>query len=163
MLTAAQLNQQIRDNMNESPVASASLTGQYWCATGTTAGALRRVDQDSITSSNNYTSTSYGDTTAAGPTVSATTGARALVGLAAAINNSVSGQDTFMSFEVSGATSVSPSDTRAISVTSTSVARIGATFFLTSLTAGSNTFQCKYKVSGNTGTYAGRSIYVVPF
>ena len=37
-----------------------------------------------------------------------------------------------------------------------------ATFYVTGLTPGSTTFTAKYDVTGGTGTFANRSIVVVP-
>ncbi len=38
----------------------------------------------------------------------------------------------------------------------------GATFLVTGLTAGSNTFTQQYKVNGGTGTFANRRLLVIP-
>ena len=37
-----------------------------------------------------------------------------------------------------------------------------ATFYVTGLTAGSNTFTAKYRVDAGTGTFANRTIVVIP-
>ena len=40
--------------------------------------------------------------------------------------------------------------------------RLGATFLVSSLTAGSNVFTAKYKVDAGTGTFADRKILGTP-
>ncbi len=46
--------------------------------------------------------------------------------------------------------------------TGSSAVQGSATFFVTGLTAGSNTFTAKYRVTGGTGTYLNRTIIVIP-
>jgi hypothetical protein len=74
-----------------------------------------------------------------------------------------------MGFAVSGATTLAASDAQSL------VAGIlggggaprpdmqgSATYLVTGLTAGSNTFTAKYRVDGSTGTFANRNIIVIP-
>jgi hypothetical protein len=69
-----------------------------------------------------------------------------------------------MSIAVSGASTVAAADSWAIQFRSTSATNsLGAAVahIFTGLTAGSNTFTCKYKVSAGTGTFSNRSITVL--
>jgi hypothetical protein len=71
-----------------------------------------------------------------------------------------------MGFGVSGASTVAASDTQSLNVVSlgaTAGAQITATYLVTGLTAGSNTFTAKYRASGNTCTFVNRSIVVTPY
>ncbi len=102
----------------------------------------------------------------AGPAVTVTIPAsgNALVTVTAGLGNSNNDVATIMSFAISGATTRAAADAtslqcRAVSV---DVFQISATYFVSGLTAGSNTFTAKYRVAGNTGTFVNRSIIVVP-
>jgi hypothetical protein len=75
----------------------------------------------------------------------------------------------WMSFAVSGASTVAASDIRSLArehgtSSSTGYIQASAVYVVTGLTNGSNTFTAKYRVSGTTGTdaFANRSIIVVP-
>ena len=110
------------------------------------------------------TSTSYTDLTTSGPAVTVTTGTKALVIVTANILASA-GERSLMSFAVSGATTISASDTTAASRNQTSAGngtdRRSAANYVT-LTAGSNTFTAKYKTaSGGNGEFGNREIFVI--
>ncbi|MBI3358540.1 MAG: hypothetical protein HY037_02980 [Nitrospirae bacterium] len=45
---------------------------------------------------------------------------------------------------------------------SADTAQVSATFYVTGLTAGSNTFTAKYKTSAGTATFVNRNIVVIP-
>ena len=68
---------------------------------------------------------------------------------------------------ISGATVRAAVDTTSLSLTNGGntahpVHQASATYFVTGLTAGSNVFTAKYDVSAGTGTFANRTIVVVP-
>lgn len=121
-----------------------------------------------VATSQTTTSTTYTDLTTAGPAITVTTGTTALVTIfCSGASSAVSGQGWFMGFAVSGATTVAAADASAIAVVNQDLAnnavQIGATFVVTGLTAGSNTFTAKYKASGTTTcTFSNRQIGVVP-
>jgi hypothetical protein len=83
-----------------------------------------------------------------------------------AIDSSGNNRSAYMSYAVSGASTVAASDTVALSIRNPSVAqtnivRASAASVVT-LTSGSNTFTAKYKVeSVSTGTYSDREIFVI--
>jgi hypothetical protein len=82
-------------------------------------------------------------------------------------SNGSSGNQNNMGFAISGATVRAASDTQAFSLlrggAQGAVAHQGsATFYVTGLTAGSTTFTAKYDVTAGTGTFANRTIIVVP-
>ena len=147
VLTAAQLNQDIRDNGNLLLPAAAT-----------------------VATSETTTSTSYTDLTTSGPAVTLTTGTKALIVVGSYMNNNTTSAGCLMGFTVSGATTLAADDTRALilgrQMTATGSGFIQAAsrlIYYASLTAGSNTFTSKYKVSSGTGTFADRFITVWPY
>ncbi len=109
-------------------------------------------------------STSYADLATVGPSVTMTTGTKALVIVSAAIDNNTIGGQAITSAAVSGATTLAASDTRAlINRTSTANYTMAASYsiLLTGLTAGSNTFTMKYRVAAGTGAFQDRTITVI--
>lgn len=115
------------------------------------------------------TSTSYTDLATAGPAVTVTIGANglALVILYSYLQGSsaASGHSAFYGFAISGATTQAAADNAALRYqpwTGNALGKLGASFVVTGLTPGSNTFTAKYKVDGSTGTWIDRRISVVP-
>jgi len=161
VFTAAQFNAFVRDNLNETAPAKATTAGGYFVTTSLNAIAERVPDEDIVATSQTTTSTSYTDLATAGPAVTVVTGTTAVVGL---YNSNVNTGSTsaLMSFEVSGASTIAANDNMAIGISGTNATREGATFLVTGLTAGSNTFTCKYRVGAGTGTYVDRRIFVLP-
>jgi hypothetical protein len=107
----------------------------------------------------------YTDLATAGPavTVSVSSSGKALVMVTASmIEADIKG--CYMSFAVSGNTTVSSSDTQALILESYGTAFQGtATYLVSGLTAGSNTFTAKYRANGEACTFANRSIVVTPY
>lgn len=118
-----------------------------------------------VATSQTTTSTSYTDLTTSGAAVTVTTGTLALVIIHGKMENNTNAQWAAMGFAVSGATTIAAADTEALMVgnpgaNATMVSH--SAVFLVTLTAGSNTFTCKYRVTGGTGTFSNRKITVVP-
>jgi hypothetical protein len=125
------------------------------------------IEYARVDTSQTSTSTSYTDLATSGPTATATTGTQALVIVGARIQMAALNQTVFMSFAVSGATTVAANDIYAIQAMSPGGEfepgkQMSYASVITGLTAGSNTFTAKYKVSGSTGTWLNRQIIVVP-
>lgn len=116
-------------------------------------------DTAEVTTAQTTTSTSYTDLATVGPSVTVTTGTKALVMVTCQVENS-GGAAAFMSYAVSGATTIAAADTTAVGNKSTSFIRATACSIVT-LTAGSNTFTAKYKVGASTGTFERRTIAVI--
>lgn len=162
--TAAQFNLYVRDNLNETAPAKATTAGRIFVATGTNAIAERLIDGDTVSTSQTTASTSYADLATAGPSVTATTGVRALVWITADIANSTGGATSFVGVDVSGATTSAAVDSRAIQLESSAAndhARIGVAIMYEVLNSGSNVFKMQYKVSAGTGTFLDRHIAVM--
>jgi len=117
-----------------------------------------------IATSQTTTSTSYTDLSTAGPAVTLTTGTRAYVILTTYTFNNTANSTSSMGFAVSGATTIAAADTSSIlfrgNIGGGQDIQVSAVYEVT-LTAGSNVSTTKYKVSGNTGTFANRGITVI--
>lgn len=166
--SAAQFNQYVRDNLNETAPAKATAAGQFFVSTAANAIAARSCGSATVATAEATTSTSYADIPAGtvGPAVTVTTGTSAWVAIKTGLENNTINVGTFMGFAISGATSVAASDAFAVNIAGVAAAnrlRIGAAFRVTGLTAGSNTFTAKYKVVSNTGTFVQRDLAVMPF
>ena len=123
-----------------------------------TGAATAYVATSATTASGPYT-----DLTTAGPAVTATIGANGIAQVTVSSHSYHSGaNDTLQGFAVSGATTVAADDKYSKVSSATSGSTASSTFLVTGLTAGSNTFTCKYRVGGGTGTWLRRHISVIP-
>lgn len=164
--TAAEFNQYVRDNLNECPTAKATAEGQFFVSTASNAVAARQMSFQTVATSQTTTSTSYTNLATTGPVVTVSTGTRALVMFASAIDNTVSNGASNASVAVSGASSIAASDNWRLvrdGAASTNVWRIAMIHMFDTLTAGSNTFTMQYKVGSGTGTFSNRELIVLPF
>jgi hypothetical protein len=164
--TAAQFNG-FRDSMLETEVSRAQTQAGYCVTVGMNQLAERIPDIGFVDpgTPDTTTSTSYTDLdTTAGPAVSVTTGAAAWVVLYGSVQNS-SVVASFMGYRIDGATTQDAGDNYSIQMTNVDGGgqRVGATFFHTGLTPGLNTFTAQYRVSSGTGTFAVRTLSVIPF
>lgn len=167
VLTAAQLNVDLRDNMNETAVAKATTSGSLVVVSGLNSLVERTPVHAEDFNSETTTSTTYTNLATVGPAVTATTGSRALVFITADIDNNTGGNKSLMSFAVTGASTVAADDNNSIMIkaetaSSTFIARMSGFRMLTGLTPGSSTFTAKYRVNGGTGTFNERYIFVMP-
>jgi len=129
-------------------------TGSAWVGVGQTIAAA------TVTTSQATTSTSYTDLATAGPAVTVTTGTSALVTIQTLGAGAVSNRQ-FMSFAISGATTVAAGTYVQGVTTATDDSFRVSSFVVSGLTAGSNTFTTKYKSSdGNSIAFAERVITV---
>jgi len=169
VFTAAQFNQMIRDNLNETAPAKVTSAGQYVVADGANSIVARGVVDGSDLNSGTTASTTFADLdgpAAVGPQVTLLTGTQALVFYhVQAVNSSTGGARA--SVEVTGASSIATADNRSIATFGSVDNGIGAstTVFYTgglALTPGLNTFTMKYRVSSGTGTFDDRRLIVMP-
>lgn len=169
VFTAAQFNQFVRDNLNETAPAKATAAGGYFVATGINAITERRGTGATDLNAGDTTSTSYTDLdapAAVGPSVTVTTGSQALVFYHCQNSNSGAGSAR-ASVEVTGASSIAGADNRSIAVFGVAGVAIGAGTAVLyasglALTPGSNTFTMKYRVSSGTGNFDDRRLTVFP-
>ena len=163
VLTAAQWNTSVRDNLNETAPAKATAAGQIFVSTAANSIAARTVNADFIATQETTASTTYTDLATTGPTVTATTSASAIVATYCNMFNTA-GNASWMSYDISGATTAPADDNRSLQLLGSGGQRIGGTFFHSAiLTPGTNTFTAKYRisVSGN-GTFSVRRLMVIP-
>ncbi|MDX2759142.1 hypothetical protein PV733_37055 [Streptomyces europaeiscabiei] len=164
--TAAQFNQHVRDNLNETAPAKATSAGNYFVADGVNSIAERTPNLEGILTSETTISTSFTDLATIGPTVTVTTGPYALVLTHCQMDNVTTGS-AYAGVEVTGASSIAPALNRSINIFNASAVRIGAGTAVLyagslALTPGVNTFTMKYRVSSGLGTFGDRRIIVMP-
>jgi hypothetical protein len=165
-LTAAQLNI-LRDDLNETAVAKASVAGQYFCSTAanTLIGRAPSFNLYNGGGTDTTNSTAYTGLTG-GAAVTSTTGVNCLVYHAASLGNDTSGSRSWCSFAVSGASTIAVDDARGAAVDASAANRVtkcGITYLQTGLTSGSNTFTQNFRVTSGIGSFVVRSIGTVPF
>jgi hypothetical protein len=123
-----------------------------------------------VPAAENTNSVTYTGLTTPGPAVTVTIPAgasKALVSVTSGVTGSNGSIQCYMSFAVSGASTQAASDSRAQALTGvsgTNFLQTSASFVVTGLTPGSNTFTAQYRASVNnqTCTFSNRSIWVIP-
>lgn len=168
VLTAAQLNTHLRDNLLETAPARATAAGQHFVSTApNTLAARTPLSQTVAPGTETTTSTVYTSLVSAGPSVTVTTGTAALVALSSKMTHNTNTAEMFASFAVSGATAIAASDTNSISMQPATASgnsiRVSAVLFVTGLTPGANTFTMQYRVTAGTGSYDRRHLAVIPW
>lgn len=148
VVTAAIMNTHVRDNLDDLDRRT-TLSG------------------NTIATAETTTSTAYADLTTSGPAVTVTVGAngRALVALYASAANTADTGAVFMSFAVSGATTIAAGDGFALAYSPPSAGtgmRASVVSLRSGLNSGSNTFTAKYRVVSGTGSWSDRKMIVIP-
>ena len=165
-LTAQQLNENLRDNFMVSEVAIASEPQGLIFATDLNTLVERVGSSDIIDTSETTTSTSYVDLDTVGPTVTVTTGTRALLLFSCQFQSDTTGCTMLMSIDISGNTTIAAADTGALQldgILEDKTNRMSLCNFVDELTPGENTFTAKYRTSGPNGTFSDRNLTVIPF
>lgn len=122
--------------------------GSAWvCVTPVSAYT---VASGQTTSFSSWTPTLTG-TPGANPSITLSTGTTALISTSCLMSTSSGNNPVAMSVAVSGTTTLTPSDAWRIYTANGNTQTYGATFVITGLTAGSNTFTLNYRVIGITG------------
>lgn len=168
-LTSAQWNASVRDDLLTTGPALATAAGNLFVSNGANSLAQRIPSSDTINTQETTTSTSYVNLTTTGPTAaSVISDVRAIVWWTVQSNTGAVSTESISSIDISGATTTAASDNYCTDVqqpaTGTAFVDISVarTVRLT-VTAGTNTYQVKYRVTGGTGTFRRRSIVVLPF
>lgn len=164
VLTAAQLNTHLRDNINETAPAKATAANRIFVSTGANAIAERAISSEYLSTAQTSTSTSYTDLATVGPDITITTGTAALVAASCTLSVNSAAANVYMSWAISGASPVAASDDWALQMNSdTSGQTIHATswYMHTGLTGGSQTVTAQYRVTAGTGTWSRRSLIVI--
>jgi hypothetical protein len=128
--------------------------GSAWvCVTG--VGSIQ-------TSSQTTTSTTYVDL-ASISSVTLSTGTRALVSFSSFVTAGATSAYSLVGVAVSGATTIAASDPQSCFIASPGGSYQGTpsrTMVISGLTAGTNTFTLKFRVTASTGTFENRGIFV---
>lgn len=168
VLTAAQLNTHLRDNMLESEVAKATTASGYFVGEALNSIVERIPKTHRIATSESTDSNDYTDLNTGGPEVTVTTGSAAFVFMAGGLETNTTNGQARMNYQISGATSRSPVDETALvvdGITANNHNRIAQFDLVVTLTPGENTFTCKYagsRVAPATATFRDRFIAVLP-
>lgn len=166
VLTAEDLNLYLRDNLNECAPAKALHKGSWFVGDGPNAIVERVPKFAGVSASEQTGSTTYVDLETIGPSVTTTTGSRALIFLSCAMTSTINEGACFMSFAISGATTQSASSTNSLwmdGISKDKANRKMQVFMEEDLIPGENTFTCKYQVGSQPATFSDRFIAVWPF
>lgn len=164
--TAAQFNQYVRDNLNQTAPAKATTAGGLFVATGLNAIAERIPATDFQTASETTASTAYTNLATVGPSVTVTSGSRAMVIISSFMSNNTLGGNSFVAADVTGATTIAAADATALRAESGNANdnyQMTYVYYETALTPGSNVFTLRYRVTAGTATFDDRRLVVFPF
>jgi hypothetical protein len=164
--TSAQFNANVRDNLLQTlPALATGSTNGWFVATGANQLIRRTMAYSTVSTLESTTSTTYTNLATSGPAVTVTTGTQALVIYSGEFQHDTANGAAYMSYAVSGATTIAASDTVSINldgiVGTKNNSRQDA--HLVTLTAGSNTFTAKYRAGSSTSNFQKRRITVIPF
>lgn len=164
VFTASSYNTFVRDNMLETGVAKATRPGSIIAGTGLNSVDQRTPAWSATTGGSTTTSTSYADLDDVnGPSLTVDSGSLAAVWIFCNQYNT-NGTAAWMSFAVSGASTIAADDSWAVQLQGTDGDRNGAGVILDNLNAGTNTITAKYRVStAGTGYFSQRRLAVWPF
>lgn len=167
VLTAALLNTNVRDNALETMPGKATIPLQHFVVSGTNALIGRTISYADVAAAENTTSNTYTDLSTVGPTITVTTGTKALVIFTSAIEcEDATIRTLSVSVAVSGASTIAAADDIALRLTGLDNKPTQATMahLFTTLTGGSNTFTMKYKSVGSVQVkFYRRQLIVIPF
>ena len=163
-ITDADWNTNVRDNLLQTAPAKATANGGYFVATGANAIAERHIATAFIATAQSSSTASFIDLATAGPTVTVDTGSHALVLFKAHVEHTVTNAVSAISFQVSGATTISSTFNQSAQVDGVVLGNKPSMcgFKYVSLTPGTNTFKLQYYTGAATATFELREIVVIP-
>lgn len=164
LFSAAWLNTYLRDNLSETTVAKATEPSQLFTTTASNAVSASTNASDYVAASETRTSATYGNLTTVGPSITITMKTFVIIRLSCQLSTAAASGQALMSFDISGATTLASSDTRAVAMQGVDTKKF--TYYLaltnTSVNAGSNTFTAKYRGDGtNLATFVDREISAI--
>lgn len=169
VLTAAQVNTHVRDNLRETMPSRASRAGAMFAVSGWQEIAERYPDHYADLERVDVTATSFDDpaTGSAGPSAPMVTGPMAIVGYRATVQVPSITARVEVSYSISGATEREAAPETSLGYSLSNAAsgmqwRACVVDLATGLTPGLNVFTLKYNVSSGTGTAIDRRIWVLP-
>lgn len=154
----------MRDNLLMTVPAATTAAGTIFVGTGANTIAQRAVTSDTVDTAETTTSVAFTDLATVGPQCSIVTGPLALVLYAVQMSNNTAGSSVIASWGISGATSVTPDDSKSVNTDSPTAfhdIRAADVRRATGLTTGTNVFKLWYRVTGNTGTFQRRHLCVM--
>lgn len=167
ILTAAQWNTHVRDNLLETAPAKVTAAGQIIVSDAPNSVIARTPAVAYVTAVESTTSTSYGDLATYGPQVTVTTGTTAMIFVASILSQNTVSSYAIVGYDITGASTISPASDKGLNFrAAASGQQFRATYvdFLTNLTPGVNTFTMKYQVgTSGTAAFGQRVIFVLPF
>jgi hypothetical protein len=151
----------LAQNAGGTLIKTATNTWYFLPNAGMPTSATATIDTTQTT-----TSTTYTDLATPGPAVTLVTGTKALVIITSFFYNLIANTEAAISYAVSGATTLAASDNFKLYHYSNQypnlVSQMSHATIRTGLTAGSNTFTLKYRISGvSTGDFRFRTISVI--
>jgi hypothetical protein len=171
IIASADFNTFVRDNLNATEAAKAlNPDGGFFAVTGLNAIAERVITTAVVDVSESTSSTTYVNLATVGPSVTVQTSTKAIVAFGARIgdnSNTAGTPSTTMSVGVTGATTIAADVSWSAGIIQPTalgrqVAIYTSRWYLFTLTAGSNTFTCKYATSSDSPTFDHRSLHVIP-
>lgn len=167
VLTAAQWNASVRDNLLESAPAKATTTGRLIVSSGTNTVAERAIQTARVIASQGLSSLTYANLATTGPQVaSLTTGANALAFASAACTQNTNSAFALFSIAVSGATTIACTDAESFQFQPSTAATASARgtycrHFDGTLTPGANTFTMQYRASAGSAFFESRALTMI--
>lgn len=168
VLTAAQMNTHLRDNLLETEAAKVTQAGSMLVAAAHNRLVERKPATARVATTETTTLTGFTDLTTPGPTVTVETGTRCLLFVSSSMMvGGVSDRGAVVGIAISGATSREASDCpiqlNYDGITLDNRLRFGTSGLLDDLTPGDNTFTLKYSSgSGQLATFLDRFIAALP-
>lgn len=168
--TAADYNQQIRDNMRCQAPYVTDTAGDTYVVRSANTIVSTGIEYAEVLTSQTTTSTTYTDLATSGPSITISggiLGQQAMVWISAEMDNNTLSLQTSCAVEVSGASSYAASDTRCAitrdGLAATNPSQYMGAFLYDPINRGASvTFTMKYRVGGGTGTFVNRRIMVWP-
>lgn len=161
VLAAADLNINLRDNLNEMSPAKATTPGSLIISDSPNSVQERTPTADYVSVTESTTSATFTDLNTVGPSVTVETGSTAYVTLYC--NCYTTSIKAWMSYEIDGNNQIAAATSWAMGVASTGGQRQGLTIMHNGLIPGLNTFTAKYRLSGSgTATFSVRRLAVLP-
>ncbi|OII61224.1 hypothetical protein BJP40_06770 [Streptomyces sp. CC53] len=169
VLTAAQLNTYLRDNLMATETAVARTPGSFLVARALSQIVERKPVISRVAAAETTESFQFTDLNTPGPQVTVETGPSAIVFLYCGSNSDTPGIASTMAYEIEGRNRVTTGSvpTGAVEFRTSGGAGFtrhgGAVSMMNDLTPGENTFTAKYKTSGSgTSTFRDRVMIVFP-
>lgn len=164
VLSAADMNTFLRDNMLETMPGKATGQLRHYIADGANRIIERQIVKEYIEVADVTSSTSYGDLGTVGPSITLVASQAVLVFWTMYVENNTAGATNCSSIDVSGATVSGPADSKALMIpiyTADKGRQVGMADIIAGLAPGTHTFKLQYRVDSGTGKFAKRSLIVI--